>query len=103
MFMLITYIGFDCVSLLQMLINMKKNILLFFDNFSKICCTNIDLWQDIRKFYSKLFEKHVLLKSERQNIAFNPLATLCMFETGQTIVLQYRFLKIKMVKVQYSR
>ena len=52
-------------------------ILLFSGSFSKICCTKLDLLQDIRKFYGALFDVHRFLKYERrhQSVAFNSLAT----------------------------
>ena len=34
-------------------------ILLFFGGLSKICCTKLDLLQDIQKFYGELFDMHV--------------------------------------------
>ena len=53
-------------------------ILLFSGGLSKICWTNLDLLQDIRKSYGELFDVHVFLNSEKyqQIVAFNPLATL---------------------------
>ena len=62
--------------------NMKNNtMLLFSGGLSKICCTKLDLLQDIRKFYGELFDMPMLLHSERgsQSIAFNSLATLCLY------------------------
>ena len=52
-------------------------ILLFSGSLTKICCTKLDLLQDIRKFYGALFDVHGFLKYERrhQNVAFNSLAT----------------------------
>ena len=52
-------------------------ILLFSGSLSKICCTKLDLLQDIRKFYGALFDVHGFLKYERrhQSVAFNSLAT----------------------------
>ena len=64
--------------LIALFINMKNyTILLFSGGLSKICCTKLDLLQDIRKFYGELFDMHVLLNSERrrQSVTFNPLAT----------------------------
>ena len=51
-------------------------ILLFSGSLSKICCTKLDLLQDIRKFYGALFDVHGFLKYERrhQSVAFNSLA-----------------------------
>ena len=47
-------------------------ILLFSGSLSKICCTKLDLLQDIRKFYGALFDVHGFLKYERrhQSVAF---------------------------------
>ena len=52
-------------------------ILLFSGSLSKICCTKLDLLQDIRQFYGALFDVHGFLKYERrhQSVAFNSLAT----------------------------
>ena len=50
-------------------------ILLFSGGLTKICCTKLELLQDIRKFYGELYDMHVLLNSERrrQTVTFNPL------------------------------
>ena len=45
-------------------------MLLFSGSLSKICCTKLDLLQDIRKFYGELFDVHVFLKSERRHQSF---------------------------------
>ena len=49
-------------------------------SLSKICCTKLDLLQDIRKFYGELFDVYVFLKCERrhQSVSFNPLASQCL-------------------------
>ena len=64
--------------LITLFMNMKNGtILLFSGSLSKICCTKLDLLQDIRKFYGALFDVHGFLKYERrhQSVAFNSLAT----------------------------
>ena len=64
--------------LITLFMNMKNwTILLFSGSLSKICCTKLDLLQDIRKFYGALFDVHGFLKYERrhQSVAFNSLAT----------------------------
>ena len=60
-------------------------ILLFSGSLSKICCTKLDLLQDIRKFYGALFDVHGFLKYERrhQSVAFNSLATQWVFIADQ--------------------
>ena len=54
-------------------------ILLFSGDLSKIFWTELDLLQDIRKFYGELFDVYVILNSERncQSVAFIPLTTYC--------------------------
>ena len=54
-----------------------EEIMSFSGSLSKICCTKLDLLQDIRKFYGKVSDVHVFLKSERrhQSVAFNSVAT----------------------------
>ena len=69
-----------------MFIDIKNyTILLFSGNLSKICWTKLDLLQDIRKFYGELLIVDVLvfLNSKRycQSVAFNPLATHCLFKS----------------------
>ena len=72
-------------------------ILLFSGSLSKICCTKLDLLQDIRKFYGALFDVHGFLKYERrhQSVAFNSLATqwvgwafniLIVVDTGYAVI-----------------
>ena len=73
--------------LITLFMNMKNGtILLFSGSLSKICCTKLDLLQDIRKFYGALFDVHGFLKYERrhQSVAFNSLAT-------QWVVSQFIF------------
>ena len=68
--------------LITLFMNMKTwTILLFSGSLSKICCTKLDLLQDIRQFYGELFDVHGFLKCERrhQSIAFNSLATQWVF------------------------
>ena len=63
-------------------------ILLFSGSLSKMCCTKLDLLQDIRKFYGPLFDVHGFLKYERrhQSVAFNSLATQWVYSQLQLIV-----------------
>ena len=77
--------------LITLFMNMKNwTILLFSGSLSKICCTKLDLLQDIRKFYGALFDVHRFLKYERrhQSVAFNSLATQWVTGLLQNIRLQ---------------
>ena len=58
-----------------------STMLLFPSGLIKICNTKLDLLQDIQNSYGGLFDKHVVLNSERRrkSVAFNPLATLRLF------------------------
>ena len=69
--------------LITLFMNMKNGtILLFSGSLSKICCTKLDLLQDIRKFYGALFDVPGFLKYERrhQSVAFNSLATQWVYQ-----------------------
>ena len=73
--------------LITLFMNMKNwTILLFSGSLSKICCTKLDLLQDIQKFYGALFDVHGFLKYERrhQSVAFNSLATQWVFRSSLT-------------------
>ena len=79
--------------LITLFMNMKNwTILLFSGSLSKICCTKLDLLQDIRKFYGALFDVHGFLKYERrhQSVAFNSLATQWVGEGGTHLLRQTR-------------
>ena len=64
--------------LIVLFIDMKNyTILLFSVSLGKICCTKLDLLQNIRKFYGQLFDMRILQGSERrpQSVGFNSKAT----------------------------
>ena len=63
--------------LIVLFIDMKNyTILLFSVSLGKICCTKLDLLQNIRKFYGQLFDMRILQGSERrpQSVGFNSQA-----------------------------